>query len=80
VLCEGKGSDKRILHLGIFKENPTFVLVLGLCPTLAVSVAVINGIGMGIKDDGAKILGTQTFRKGHQRPSSERVIHSNHSR
>ena len=33
---------------GIFKDNPTFVLVLGLCPTLAVSVSVINGIGMGI--------------------------------
>ncbi len=33
---------------GIIKENPTFVLVLGLCPTLAVSVSVTNGIGMGI--------------------------------
>jgi len=33
---------------GIVKENPTFVLVLGLCPTLAVSVSLINGIGMGI--------------------------------
>ncbi|MFH1640987.1 MAG: electron transport complex subunit E [Candidatus Omnitrophota bacterium] len=33
---------------GIIKENPTFVLTLGLCPTLAVSVSVINGIGMGI--------------------------------
>lgn len=33
---------------GIVKENPTFVLALGLCPTLAVSVTVINGIGMGI--------------------------------
>ena len=33
---------------GIIKENPTFVLVLGLCPTLAVSVSLINGIGMGI--------------------------------
>jgi len=33
---------------GIFKENPTFVLALGLCPTLAVSVTVINGIGMGL--------------------------------
>jgi electron transport complex protein RnfE len=33
---------------GIIKENPTFVLALGLCPTLAVSVSVINGIGMGI--------------------------------
>lgn len=33
---------------GIIRENPTFVLVLGLCPTLAVSVSLINGIGMGI--------------------------------
>jgi len=33
---------------GVFKENPTFVLVLGLCPTLAVSISLINGIGMGI--------------------------------
>jgi Na+-translocating ferredoxin:NAD+ oxidoreductase subunit E len=33
---------------GLIKENPTFVLALGLCPTLAVSVSVINGIGMGI--------------------------------
>lgn len=33
---------------GIIRENPTFVLVLGLCPTLAVSVSVMNGIGMGI--------------------------------
>ena len=33
---------------GIIKENPTFVLVLGLCPTLAVSTSLSNGIGMGI--------------------------------
>jgi electron transport complex protein RnfE len=33
---------------GIVRENPTFVLVLGLCPTLAVSVSVMNGIGMGV--------------------------------
>ena len=33
---------------GIIRENPTFVLALGLCPTLAVSISVINGIGMGI--------------------------------
>jgi len=33
---------------GIIRENPTFVLALGLCPTLAVSVSVINGIGMGL--------------------------------
>jgi Na+-translocating ferredoxin:NAD+ oxidoreductase subunit E len=33
---------------GIVKENPTFVLALGLCPTLAVSVSVANALGMGI--------------------------------
>lgn len=33
---------------GIFKENPTFGLVLGLCPTLAVSTSVTNAIGMGM--------------------------------
>jgi Na+-translocating ferredoxin:NAD+ oxidoreductase subunit E len=33
---------------GIRIENPTFALLLGLCPTLAVSNSVINGLGMGI--------------------------------
>lgn len=33
---------------GLIRENPTFVLALGLCPTLAVSVSVANAIGMGI--------------------------------
>jgi electron transport complex protein RnfE len=32
---------------GFIKENPTFVLVLGTCPTLAVTTAAMNGIGMG---------------------------------
>lgn len=32
---------------GLWKENPTFRLVLGLCPTLAVSTSVVNGVGMG---------------------------------
>lgn len=33
---------------GLLKENPTFRLVLGTCPTLAITTAVFNGIGMGI--------------------------------
>ena len=33
---------------GIIKENPTFVLVLGMCPTLAVTTSAINGLGMGL--------------------------------
>ncbi|MBN1412195.1 MAG: electron transport complex subunit E [Spirochaetales bacterium] len=35
------------LTKGIFKENPLFIIVLGLCPALAVSTEVINAIGMG---------------------------------
>ena len=33
---------------GIFAENPTFRIVVGMCPTLAVTTSAINGIGMGI--------------------------------
>lgn len=33
---------------GIFAENPTFVLFLGMCPTLAVTTGVVNAIGMGL--------------------------------
>ena len=36
------------LYNGIIKENPTFVLTLGMCPTLAVTTSAINGIGMGL--------------------------------
>ena len=33
---------------GIIHENPTFVQLLGMCPTLAVTTSAINGIGMGL--------------------------------
>lgn len=36
------------LYNGIIRENPTFVLMLGMCPTLAVTTAALNGFGMGI--------------------------------
>lgn len=36
------------LKNGIITENPTFVLMLGMCPTLAVTTSAINGIGMGL--------------------------------
>ena len=36
------------LYNGIIKENPTFVLMLGMCPTLAVTSSAINGLGMGL--------------------------------
>lgn len=36
------------LYNGIVKENPTFVLMLGMCPTLAVTTSAVNGLGMGL--------------------------------
>ena len=36
------------LYNGIWKENPLLVLVLGTCPTLAVTTSAINGVGMGL--------------------------------
>lgn len=36
------------IYNGVIKENPTFVLMLGMCPTLAVSTRAMNGIAMGL--------------------------------
>ncbi len=36
------------LYNGIIKENPTLVLMLGMCPTMAVTTAAMNGLGMGL--------------------------------
>ena len=36
------------LYNGVIKENPTLILMLGMCPTLAVSTRAMNGIGMGL--------------------------------
>ena len=41
-------KSKEILSNGIIRENPIFRLVLGMCPTLAVTTAAINGLGMGV--------------------------------
>ena len=41
-------SNFRIITNGILSENPTFVQCIGLCPTLAVTTSVANGLGMGI--------------------------------
>ena len=41
-----KASER--LFNGLIKENPTFVLMLGMCPTLAVTASAINGLGMGL--------------------------------
>ena len=43
-----ENSKLSVLTKGIIKENPVLRLVLGTCPTLAITTAAINGIGMGV--------------------------------
>ena len=44
------------IYNGIVKENPTLILMLGMCPTLAVSTRAMNGIGMGLSTTAVLIL------------------------
>ncbi len=43
-----KSEKVKVLTNGLLRENPTLRLVLGTCPTLAITTAAINGIGMGV--------------------------------
>lgn len=42
------GKNLRYFTDGLIKNNPTFVLVLGMCPTLATTTSAANGLGMGV--------------------------------
>ena len=44
------------LYNGLIKENPTFVLMLGMCPALAVTTRAVNGLGMGLSTTAVLIL------------------------
>ncbi|MBN2765578.1 MAG: electron transport complex subunit E [Paludibacteraceae bacterium] len=43
-----KVSNVKVLFNGIIKENPVFVLLLGMCPTLGTTSSAINGLSMGL--------------------------------
>lgn len=47
-MAENKTSLGGEISKGILKENPTLVMLLGMCPTLAVTTQAMNGIGMGL--------------------------------
>ncbi|GFI23172.1 electron transport complex subunit RnfE [Lachnospiraceae bacterium] len=53
---EAKQSSIDVFFNGLVKENPTFVLVLGMCPTLAVTTSAINGLGMGLTTTAVLVL------------------------
>lgn len=41
-------NSLKLIYNGLIKENPTFVLLLGMCPTLATTTSAINGLSMGL--------------------------------
>ena len=45
---EKKMSNLKVLLNGLLKENPTFVLLLGMCPTLGTTSSTMNGLSMGL--------------------------------
>ena len=51
-----KNSPLERLWNGIVKENPILVLMLGMCPTLAVTTSAINGLGMGLSTTAVLVL------------------------
>ncbi|MBR6423758.1 MAG: electron transport complex subunit E [Bacteroidales bacterium] len=57
----GKNSKLQLIVDGIVKNNPTFVLVLGMCPTLGTTTSAINGLGMGLATTIVLILSNITI-------------------
>lgn len=55
---EARAMNKCVerIYNGLVKENPTFVLMLGMCPTLAVTTSAINGIGMGLSTTAVLVM------------------------
>ena len=47
-MANQKKTFMSVLLNGLIWENPTFVLMLGMCPTLAITTSGMNGIGMGL--------------------------------
>jgi electron transport complex protein RnfE len=47
-MANDKKSAARVFLNGLINENPTFVQLLGMCPTLAVTTSLQNGLGMGL--------------------------------
>lgn len=44
------------LYNGLWKENPTFILMLGMCPTLAVTTSLTNAVGMGLSTTAVLVI------------------------
>ena len=49
-------NNMKVLLNGIIKENPTFVLLLGMCPTLGTTSSALNGMNMGLATTAVHLL------------------------
>ena len=66
------------LYNGIIKENPTFILMLGMCPTLATTTSAINGLGMGLSTTAVLMFSNliiSPFEKDHSGPGAYSGLH-----
>ncbi|MDR2414839.1 MAG: electron transport complex subunit E [Odoribacteraceae bacterium] len=54
-------NNWKIFSNGLFKENPIFVLLLGMCPALGVTTSAINGLGMGLATTFVLLLSNATI-------------------
>lgn len=74
-------SKLQIVSNGIFAQNPTFRLVLGMCPTLAITTSAFNGLGMGLAATLILICSNAlgfSFEKGYPRQSAYPRIRPHH--
>ena len=66
---------------GVWENNPILVQLLGLCPTLAVTVSAINGLAMGLAATFVLVMSSlliSSIRKIIPRTGSNSIIHSYH--
>ena len=62
----------QIITSGILKNNPTFVLVLGMCPTLGTTTSAINGMGMGVATMAVLIMSNMFMNPSTTQNTNER--------
>ena len=71
----------QLITKGLVKDNPTFVLLLGMCPTLATTTSAINGLSMGLATLFVLVLSNmvisaiagQEHTNAHQRQTNSRL-------
>ena len=56
-------NNLKVFTNGLFRENPTFALLLGMCPTLGVTTSAGNGMGMGLATAFVLIMSKDVYKR-----------------